>query len=115
DESGALVELRASFHAAAAGDAARERIGTLLLFRRKTWAWAEVVGAVHRYPCLHPLQVLEEHAAIDSEVANDRKLGERFKADRLVKVIDQRGACHARPAVDEHGAGSANFLEAIGI
>ena len=43
------------------------------------------------------------------------KLCHRLDADRLFELIDQRGAGHACFAVDEHGAGAADFFEAVGI
>jgi hypothetical protein len=53
--------------------------------------------------------------AIDSEVADDGKFGERLKLDGLIEFIDQRRASHAGLAIDEHGAGAADFFEAVGV
>src|SRR5208282_5070461 len=94
---------------------ARERIGLLLHFRRLPRAGAEIVSAIHRDPRLHLLQVLEQHAAIDREVANDGKLRERLEGDGLLEFVDQRRARHLRLAVDEHGAGATNFFQAVRI
>src|SRR5207248_11245206 len=49
-EISVLIELRADFHAAAAGDAARERVRSLLLLLRHARAGAEIVGAINRDP-----------------------------------------------------------------
>src|SRR5580704_2892442 len=54
-ESGLVVELRTGFHAAAAGDAARQRIRFFLLLCRLPWAGAKVVGAIDRNPGFHLL------------------------------------------------------------
>src|SRR5271165_5586642 len=91
-EAGMFVELRAGFHAAAAGNAAGERINFFLFSSRLARAGAEVVGAVGRNPCLYLLQVLEEHAAIYRKVADYRELGERLEPDRLFELVDQRRA-----------------------
>ena len=115
DEAGVLVELRAGFHAAAARDATRERIVFFLFSGRLARARAEVVGSVGRNPGLHLLQVLEEHAAIDRQVADDGELGERFQLDGLLQLVDERRARHAGAAVDEHGAGAADLFQAVGV
>src|SRR6185503_14592443 len=87
-ESGVLVELWADLHAATARNAARKRIRLFLLLHGYPWSRAEVVGAVDRHPCLHPLQVLEQDAAVHRKITNDRKLRKRFQPDRLVQVVD---------------------------
>ena len=114
-EARVFVELRASLHAAGAGDAAGNRISLLLLFGRHARAGAEIVGAVDGNPGFDGFEVLENHAAVGGEIANDGKLGERFKLDRLLEIVDQRGAGHAGASVDEHGAGAADFFEAIRV
>src|SRR5262249_49472631 len=43
NEAGALIELRTGLHAAGAGDAARDRIGLLLVHRINTWTCAQIV------------------------------------------------------------------------
>ena len=88
-EAGLFVELRAGLHAAAAGDAAGKRISRFLLFRRHARAGAEVVGAIDRNPGLDDFQILEEHAAIDSQIADDGKFGERLELNRLLEIVDQ--------------------------
>src|SRR5581483_7131180 len=92
DEAGALVELRASLHAAAAGDAARERVHLFLNVGSHARAGAEVVGAVDGDPGFDGLEVLEEDAAVDREIANDGKLGERLETDGLFELVDESGA-----------------------
>src|SRR4029077_17227404 len=47
--------------------------------------------------------------------ANDGKLGERFEANGLVKLVNQGGAGHPGAAIDQHGTGAADLLEAVGI
>jgi hypothetical protein len=44
-----------------------------------------------------------------------RELGERLELDRLFEIVDQGGAGHAGASVDEHGAGAADFFEAIRV
>src|SRR5580658_8673340 len=73
-EAGIFVELRASFHATAAGDAAGKRIRRFLLFGRQARPGTEVVSAVDWNPGLDGLEIFEENAAIDSEVADDGEL-----------------------------------------
>src|ERR1700693_653390 len=73
-----FIELRASLHAATAGNAARQRISPTLLLWRHTRPGAEVVRAVDRNPSLDGLQVLENHAAVRRQIANDRELRKRL-------------------------------------
>ena len=61
------------------------------------------------------LRTFEHELAIDGEIADDREFGHGLDADGLFELIDQRGAGHAGFAVDEHGAGAADFFEAIRI
>ena len=61
------------------------------------------------------IQVFEQHRAVDLQIADQRELGERLDLDGLFEIVDQRGAGHARFAVDAHGAGAADLLEAIGV
>ena len=64
---------------------------------------------------LTAFEILEDHAAVDGEIAHDGKLGERLELDRLLEIVDQRRAGHAGASVDQHGAGAADFLEAIRV
>jgi hypothetical protein len=115
NESRALGELRTGLHAATARDATRERVGRLLRFGRLTRAGAEVVGAVDRNPRFDLFQVLEEHAAVDGEIAHDGELREWLELDGLIEMIEQRRAGHPSFAIDDHGARAAHFFEAIRV
>src|SRR5215469_16029177 len=64
DEVGGDVELRADLHAAAAGDAVRERVALFLHLRELLGAGAKVVGAIDGDPGLDLLKVLEEDRAV---------------------------------------------------
>src|SRR4249919_1277176 len=81
NKAGALIELGASFHAAAAGDAARNRISSFLFGGINTRAGPKIVSAIHRDPGFYGLQILEDHAAVDGQIAHDRKLAERLHAN----------------------------------
>ena len=63
DEACVLVELRADFHAAGAGDAVRERVIRFLLLRVDARAGAEIVGAVDGNPGLDAHEVFKQHAS----------------------------------------------------
>src|SRR5579871_3108903 len=115
NEAGALIKLRASLHAAAAGYAARDRIGFLLLSWRDTRTGPEIIRAIDRHPGFYSFQVLKDHAAINGQIADDRELAERFQTDRLLQLIDQSRTCHPGFAIDEHGTGATNFFQAVGI
>src|SRR5208283_3025955 len=115
DEAGIFIELWAGLHAAGTGDAAGNRIGDLLLFRHDARARTEVVSAVDRNPGLDGFEIFKDHAAVGGQIADDRELGERFEFDRLFEIVDERGAGHAGASIDEHGAGAADFFEAIRI
>jgi hypothetical protein len=115
DEAGVLVELRADFHAAGAGDAVGERVIGFLLLGEDTWAGAEIVGAIDGDPCFDAHEVLKEYGAVDLEIADERELRQRRDLDGLFQILNQRRAGHAGLAVDEHGAGATNFFEAIGV
>ena len=95
DEACVFVELRADFHAAGAGDAVGERVIGFLLLREDTRAGAEIVGAVDRNPGFDAHQVFEENRAVDLEIADERKFGERLELNGLFEIVDQRGAGHA--------------------
>ena len=110
-----LVYLRAYFQAIAAGDTARKRVALFLDFGSHARAFAEVVGAVDGDPGLHALETFEHELAIDGKIAHDGKFGHGLDAYGLFELIDQRGAGHAGLAVDEHGAGAADFFQAIRI
>ena len=86
DEAGDVVELRADFHADGAGDAVGERIALLLDLRGLARAGAEVVRAIDGHPGFDGLEILEEDAAVDGEVADDGELGERGERDGLLRV-----------------------------
>jgi len=73
DEARVVIELRADFHAAAAGDAIRKRVAGLLLLREDARAGAEVVGAVDGDPGFDGLEVFKEDRAVDLEVADQRE------------------------------------------
>ena len=107
--------MRADFHAAGAGDAIGERVVGFLLLREDARAGAEIVGAVDGNPGLDGHQVVEENGAVDLQIADQRKLGERLDADGLLEIVDQRRAGHAGLAVDAHGAGAADLFKAIGV
>src|SRR5450432_1588667 len=115
DEVGVFVHLGANFQAVAAGDALREGVADFLGFGRDARAGAEVVGAVDRNPALGAFQIFEHGAAIDLQVAHQRKLGERLEADGLFEIVDERGASLAGLAIDDHGASAADFFEAVGV
>src|SRR6267378_2289338 len=100
DESRVLIELRAGFHTAATRDATRQRIGFFLVLHGDSRPRTKVVAAIDRYPGFHFFQILEEHAAIDGEIANDGKFRERLELDRLIEVVEQRRAGHAGASVD---------------
>ncbi len=114
-EAGALVELRAGLHAAAAGDATRDRVSFFLLDGIDTRSRAEIICAVHRYPRFDAFQVFKKHAAVDGQIAHDGKLAQRLNLDRLLKFIYQGRAGHAGAAIDQHGAGAADLFQAVGI
>ena len=114
-ESGLLIELRANFHAAAARNATRERVGGFLLLHGHARTGAEVICAVHWHPRLHTLEIFKQDAAIGGEIADDGKLREWLEPDRLFEFVHQRGAGHARFAINEHGARPANFFKTIGL
>jgi hypothetical protein len=120
DEAGDVVELRADLHADGAGDAIGEWVKLFLQLRQLPRAFAEGIGAVDGDPGLDLLEVLEEDAAVDGEVADDGELRERREGDGLVIIrpaefVDQGGAGHGGLAIDEHGAGAADLFEAVGV
>src|SRR6476469_8389081 len=114
-KTGALIELWAHFHATRARDAAGERVRFFLVGLRLPRPRAEIVCSVYWYPGLHTLQVFEEHAAIDGEIAHDWELTQRLELHRLVEFVDQRRARHLSFAVHQHGAGAADLFQAIRI
>src|ERR1700730_513212 len=115
DEAGVLVKLGAGFHATAAGDAARKRIGLFLLLHGHAGAGAKVVAAVNRDPGLYRFEIFEQDAAVDRQVANYRKLRKWLEPDGLFELVDQSRGRHAGASVDQHGAGAADFLETVGV
>src|SRR6267154_6586452 len=74
-EARILVELRASFHAAATRNTAGNGISLFLLLRRNARAGTEIVRAIDWNPGLDGFEVLEEYAAVGSQVADDGELG----------------------------------------
>ena len=74
DEARVLIELRADLHAAAAGDAIRERVIGFLLLREYARTGAEIVGAIDGNPGFDAHQIFKEDGAIDLEVADEREL-----------------------------------------
>ena len=115
DEAGGVVELRADFHADGAADAVRQRVGCFLRLWEDARARAEIIGAVYGDPGFDGLEVFEEDAAVDGEVADYGELGQRLDADGLLEFVDERGASHTGFAIDDHGAGAADFFEAVGV
>src|ERR1700678_3154064 len=95
DEASFDVELWADFHAAGAGDAVGERVAYFLFLREHTRAGAEIVGAIDGDPGFNGLEIFKEDGAINLQVANERKLGERLDLDGLLEVVDEGGASHA--------------------
>src|SRR5215469_17316097 len=62
-EAGFLIELRASLHATAAGDTARDGIGLFLFCGIDARAGAKIVGSIHRYPGLGAFEVFKKNIA----------------------------------------------------
>src|ERR1019366_2699189 len=108
-----FIELRANLHAAAAGDAVRQRVVSFLLLREDARSGAEIVRSIDGNPGFDGHQVVKEDRAIDLEIADQRELREGLNLDGLFEVVNERRAGHARFAVDKHGAGTADFLKAI--
>jgi len=102
NEARVVVELRADFHAAAAGDAIRERVAGFLLLGEDAGAGTEIIGAVDGYPGFDGLEVFEEDRAVYLEVADEREFAEWFDLDGLFEIVDQGGAGHTGLAVDPH-------------
>ena len=113
DKTGRVIELRTDLHAAGAGDAVGERVIGFLLLGEDTRTGAEVVRTVDRYPRFYAHQVFEQNGAINLKVSNKRELGERLHLDGLLKIVDQSRAGHAGFAIDAHGTGAADLLEAV--
>src|SRR5712664_1819874 len=110
-----LVDLRTNLQAVAAADTSRKGISLFLYFGRDARAFAEIVRAVNRNPRLHPLQTLEHELPVDRQIAHHRKLRQGLDAYRLLQLVHQRGARHARLPVDAHGARTAYLFQAIRI
>jgi hypothetical protein len=115
DEIVVGVHLRAYLETRTARDATGQRVTLFLDLRGDARAFAEIVGAVDGDPSFDALEGFEHELAIDGEVANDGKLGHRLDTNGLFELIDQSGAGHANLAIDNHRAGTADFLEAIGF
>jgi len=115
DELRVIVYLGANFEAIAAGDAARHGVADLLLLGRHARAGSDGVRAVDGYPALHALQIFEHDGAVHLQIADQREFRERLEANRLFEIVDERGAGLTRIAVDEHGAGAADFFKAIRV
>src|SRR5438045_5806159 len=108
-------DLRANFQAAAAGNAGGKFVGFFLSAGRHARTFAEIVSAVDRDPGFYALQAFKHELPVDCEIADHWKFGERLDANGLFEFIDQRRTGHARFSVDEHGAGAADFFQAIRI
>src|SRR5579862_497634 len=108
-------DLRANFEAAAAGDAGGKLVGFFLRFGSHARAFAEIVGAIDGDPGFDALEAVKHKLAIHGKVADNGKFRERFETDGLIEFVHKSGAGHAGFAVDEHGAGAANFFEAVGV
>ncbi len=80
--------MRAGFEAAAATDAAGQGVALLLRFLAFGRACAQVIGAVDGHPGLDALEVVEQPAAIDPEIAHEWELGHGFERDRLAVGAD---------------------------
>jgi hypothetical protein len=116
------VKLRilwAGFQATAATHALAERVGPLLRLRRLARSRTKVVVAIHGNPPLHLLQCSKEAAAVYDQIAYHGELRKRAKLDRLgmvgQKLIDKRRTSLPYPTIDEHRAGTTDFLQAIGV
>src|ERR1043166_3334968 len=88
-EASVLVELRASLHAAAAGNAARKRISGFLVLGRHARTGAQIVRAIDRDPRLYRLEIFEDHAAVGRQVADDGELRERLQPNWLLELVNQ--------------------------
>jgi len=109
------VDLRTDFQARAARDTTRKWVTLFLDFGGDTGAFAEIIGAVDRNPGFDALEGFEHELAIDGEIADDGKFGQRLNADGLFELIDKGRTGHANPTIDDHGAGTADFLQAVGF
>jgi len=111
--------LRAGFEAAPARHALGDAVAHRLLLDGHAGSGAEVVGSVDGHPGLDGLEHVEHPRAIDPEVAHDGELGHGFEGDDIAVVggvfINEARAGLADFAVDDHGAGAADFLEAAGV
>ena len=115
DEMRIFIYFGANFQAVAAADALRQGVAHFLRLRRHARAGADVVRAIDGNPAFGALQIFEHGAAIDLQVADQRKFGQRLQANRFFQFVDQRSAGLARLAVDQHGAGAANFFQAVRV
>jgi hypothetical protein len=115
DEIVVGIYLRANFQTRAAGNAARQRIGFLLNLGSDSRTFAEIIGAIDRDPSFDPLERVKHELAVDGEIANRWKFGHGLEADGLLEIIDKRGASHLHLAIDNHGAGTADLLQTIGV
>src|ERR1700676_2802604 len=115
DEIVAGVNLRADFEAEATGHAAGERVTLFLDFGGDAGAFAEAIGAVDRDPGFYALERVEHELAIYGEVADDWEFRHGLDCDGLRELIDEGGAGHFDFAIDDHGAGAADFFEAVGV
>ena len=108
--------LRTGFEATSATDAAREGIPLLLKLLRHRRAFAQVVCAIDGDPGFNALQIVEQPGTIDEEIADEWEFAHRLELDGAgAKFVHQRGAALADSAVDDHGAGAADFLQASAI
>ena len=107
--------LRTGFETAAARHAARVGVALHHVFLVHARAGPEVVRAVEFDPGVNALEVIEHLRAIDHEIAHVWKLGHRLEFDRLIEIVDERGAGLAHASVDDHRADAADLLETVHV
>lgn len=78
-------------------------------------SWAQIVGAIDGDPALSAFEVIEDALAVDEKVSDEGELGDGFEGDGFIgstEAFDEGGAGLSDTAVDDHGAGAADFFEA---
>src|SRR5215469_2416218 len=113
DELRVLVDLGTNFQAISARDATRKRIPDLLQLRRHARPFAQIMRSINRDPALRALQVAKHFRAVDLQIAHERKLRQRLKANRLLEIIDQCRACLSGLSIDQHCTRAAYFFQTI--
>lgn len=113
DEVGLRADVRASFHAAAAGHAMGNLVGRGCRIRVLARRFVYFPRAVHVDPALYFLQAVKHHRAVDQKVADDRESARRSEVDRLLQLVNEGAARLLRLSVDDHHARAANFFEAV--